>query len=317
MQFVCDADSSAVKLTKMLKIGNLFKLSKKHASANNIYDKIIAEYPLDFRAYFNLAQLKTEICEFDEAVDLYKSVIVLSSEVIESYGAIAALYIKLNKPEMAEIYCIKGLSIVADDRACLHNLNVALRQTNNINAAISMSVRVIGEEKLNLYLYDAPLVSCAPSDPSVLTVVCVKWGTKYNATYVNNLYRAVNRHCPRHKTIRMVCFTDNPEGVDKAVDCLPFDPRLAGFRGWWLKIMVFSPLVASSLLRADWLLYIDLDTVICNSLDFVFDIVGDSPSGSSSCSSSSISSSSPASHRIYVLNASTMQNEGKYKHFFE
>ena len=43
-------------------------------------------------------------------------------------------------------------------------------------------------------------------------VVCIKWGNKFGADYVNSLYRMVEKNL----TIphRFVCFTDNAEGID-------------------------------------------------------------------------------------------------------
>ena len=43
-----------------------------------------------------------------------------------------------------------------------------------------------------------------------VTVVCVKWGTKYGADYVNRLHRAVRRHLSAARSF--VCLTDDPEG---------------------------------------------------------------------------------------------------------
>ena len=44
-----------------------------------------------------------------------------------------------------------------------------------------------------------------------LTIVCVKWGRKYGADYVNRLHRAVRQHLPSARSF--VCLTDDPEGI--------------------------------------------------------------------------------------------------------
>ena len=50
----------------------------------------------------------------------------------------------------------------------------------------------------------------------MLTVVCVKWGSKYGAEYVNRLAAGVQRNLTlKH---RIVCFTDDREGIDEGID---------------------------------------------------------------------------------------------------
>ena len=41
-------------------------------------------------------------------------------------------------------------------------------------------------------------------------VICIKWGTKFGADYVNRLYRMVEKNLSIPH--RFVCFTDNSEG---------------------------------------------------------------------------------------------------------
>ena len=47
-------------------------------------------------------------------------------------------------------------------------------------------------------------------------VICIKWGTKFGAEYVNRLYRMVQKNL----TIphRFVCFTDNSEGLSDGIE---------------------------------------------------------------------------------------------------
>ena len=51
------------------------------------------------------------------------------------------------------------------------------------------------------------------------TIICMKWGNRYNYQYVNRLYKSILRHT-RNKT-RLICFTDNKSKIDKEVICLP------------------------------------------------------------------------------------------------
>lgn len=91
-----------------------------------------------------------------------------------------------------------------------------------------------------------------------LCVVCVKWGTKYDAEYVNKLYRGVQRHL-RHKH-KFICFTDKKKGLDESIICREL---LEGWKGWWNKATLFSP---EAKLEGR-VFYIDLDTVITGPLD--------------------------------------------------
>jgi hypothetical protein len=83
-----------------------------------------------------------------------------------------------------------------------------------------------------------------------VTVVCIKWGTKYPAYYVNRLYRGVERFMGR--PFRFVCFTERPEGIVPGVEVqpLPVEPfedaivramNAEGRRGAWRKISLFRP----------------------------------------------------------------------------
>jgi hypothetical protein len=53
-------------------------------------------------------------------------------------------------------------------------------------------------------------------------ILCMKWGTKYGAEYVNRLYNMVQRHLTL--PFKMVCLTDRTEGIDPNVQCFPIPP---------------------------------------------------------------------------------------------
>lgn len=102
-----------------------------------------------------------------------------------------------------------------------------------------------------------------------LHVVCLKWGTKYGPEYTNRLYHMVSRHLTR--PFRFHCLTEHPEGLDAGIHVLPLEtsPQLSG---WWYKLSLF---------RKDFyglngnLLYLDLDVVITDNIDFLADLPGD------------------------------------------
>jgi hypothetical protein len=72
-----------------------------------------------------------------------------------------------------------------------------------------------------------------PAAPK-LTVVCVKWGSKYGAPYVNKLARAVRTHYTG--ALDFVCATDDASGLDASIVVTSLAAAPAGWDGWWLKV---------------------------------------------------------------------------------
>ena len=62
--------------------------------------------------------------------------------------------------------------------------------------------------------------------PEIPTVACMKWGTLYGPEYVNRLHAGVARHLAR--PFRFVCFTDDAQGLDPAIDARPLPDTGAG-----------------------------------------------------------------------------------------
>ncbi|CAM9785643.1 unnamed protein product [Chrysoparadoxa australica] len=102
---------------------------------------------------------------------------------------------------------------------------------------------------------------------NALTMVCVKWGTKYGPEYVHRLASGVRRHL--HLPHKFVCFTDDKEGIGEMAEAeVQVEARLlpttaSALSGWWAKAAVFS---AEAGLTGR-IVYIDLDTVITGSLE--------------------------------------------------
>lgn len=101
------------------------------------------------------------------------------------------------------------------------------------------------------------------------TVICMKWGTRYGADFVNRLNSAVQRNTDR--PTQLVCLTDDPSGIDPSVRCepipdidLPKDLALTP----WRKLVLWKDGLAG--LSGD-ALFLDLDLVVTGSLDPMFD----------------------------------------------
>lgn len=95
-----------------------------------------------------------------------------------------------------------------------------------------------------------------------MLVTCVKVGTLYGPEYVNRLAAMVARHTTRPHLF--LCLTDDPTGLE----CLAA-PIETDLPGWWAKLALFQPRRFN-----DRVLYLDLDTVICANIDFLFDYTG-------------------------------------------
>ena len=99
-------------------------------------------------------------------------------------------------------------------------------------------------------------------------IICMKWGTKYGAEYVNRLYNMVDRHLTL--PFQMVCLTDDSTGIDANVKCYPIPeldlPSNIPERGW-KKLTTFSPELYDLKGTA---LFLDIDIVIVDNIDCFF-----------------------------------------------
>ena len=103
-------------------------------------------------------------------------------------------------------------------------------------------------------------------------VVCLKWGDKYGAEYVNRLYRGVARHL--RGDFRFICFTEDARGIASEVEIRDIDSLAAAEhmrRSIWLKLALSHPRAGLS----GRCLFLDLDLVILDSLDDFFSYPGE------------------------------------------
>ena len=104
-------------------------------------------------------------------------------------------------------------------------------------------------------------------------VICINWGTKYGAPYINRLYGMVARNIT--PPFEFVCFTDSSANVRPEVRCEPLPPlgiepnRLpVGSPGIWQKSRLWGPKLAD---LEGPVLFLDLDLVITGNLDCFFE----------------------------------------------
>lgn len=200
--------------------------------------------------------------------------------------------------ESALAHCEAAVALAPAFPQAHYNMNVLLRRVGRQDEAVAQYWDLI-EQKVGASIRPIPTPpspqdSQAPdlpratspltATPRGVSVVCVKWGTKYSAAYVNKLAASVLRHATRATSsstrqavaVDFVCLTEDARGVgtdEVPVRCLPLE---AGWRGWWNKLQVFSPHVAAQL-QFPTCVFLDLDTVIVDSIDALLE--WDAPRG--------------------------------------
>jgi hypothetical protein len=112
---------------------------------------------------------------------------------------------------------------------------------------------------------------------------------RYGAAQVNTIKRMLDMHAPAH---RLVCVTDDAEGIDHGVHIVPIEERLVAAQRRYPKLMFYRR-DAAELFGADRIAMIDLDCVVTGSLDRIFArqeplIVWDDPSWTSTPYNSSL-----------------------------
>ena len=106
-----------------------------------------------------------------------------------------------------------------------------------------------------------------------VNVICMKWGDKYDASYVNKLYNMVSRNLARE--FRFICLTDDNSGLSSAIEAFDIPklnlPKGIPERGW-TKLVTFSKNIFDIKGQC---LFLDLDLIVVDSIDQLFDLSGD------------------------------------------
>jgi hypothetical protein len=100
-------------------------------------------------------------------------------------------------------------------------------------------------------------------------VLCMKWGSLFDCTYANVLYRAVTANLAPGFTF--LCLTDDTSGLDPGIQTAPIpdigiSEEQIRAPGVWRKLALFSSEVAA-LAPGARVLFIDLDMMILGPLD--------------------------------------------------
>lgn len=129
----------------------------------------------------------------------------------------------------------------------------------------------IGVEELDIHTINAKEKTNYLSNKSKISFVCMKWGTKYGADYVNKLYRGIKRHSSKEFTFH--CISDNFEGLEQEIRPIKLE---CDFKGWMRKSILFSKdyIKILTLKEEELICFIDLDMIICGNLDYLWTYAG-------------------------------------------
>ena len=98
----------------------------------------------------------------------------------------------------------------------------------------------------------------------MITVLCVRFGTRYGIEYVERLRNMVARNIT--VPYEFVCLTDDPTPIDGVKNIVI--PQQSYPRLWWHKIHMFDPSIGIR----NRIIYFDLDVVIHNNIDKLVNI---------------------------------------------
>lgn len=106
------------------------------------------------------------------------------------------------------------------------------------------------------------------ANTTTVNIICMKWGNKFPADYVNRLYAMVERNITL--PFRVVCFTEVAEGIRQEVEIQPLPvlnlPEGIPERGW-KKLGVLAKGFGGLSGEA---LFLDLDVIIVDNIDAFF-----------------------------------------------
>ena len=216
----------------------------------------------DARLHFRLGNL---LVNDDVAARThYAFALSLRSDMAEAWHNIGTVYLKHGCNDCALSCFMEALSIRRDYPDANFNVATALRRLNRQAEAVRFSWNAILDRSKNVSrrpdAIDCSSTTSSSCDEN-LTVVCVKWGTKYDSEYVFKLFRGVRRHLRLDH--EFVCFTDDNTGLRDVKGITIRNLSEIGWTGWWNKATLFS----KSARLSGRVMYVDLDTVIVSSLD--------------------------------------------------
>ena len=94
----------------------------------------------------------------------------------------------------------------------------------------------------------------------MLHICCIRAGEAFSPAYVSALFDMVRRNLAEGFAGEFVCFTDQPDKLEKGITVCPLPADLSG---WWSKLALFRKGLFPD---GDRVLFFDLDTLITGRL---------------------------------------------------
>ncbi|GMH95268.1 hypothetical protein TrST_g1355 [Triparma strigata] len=186
--------------------------------------------------------------------------------IIQStYSSLTSISLKSQSYSTALSYVKTSMELSKKvDKEDYFNYNLAMRGVGKIEEVVEEMWGILGGERR--------VKPTKAIGGTVVTYCCVKYGTKYGANYVNNLFNGLRRY--NGADVRLVCFTEDREGIDEDVEIVELPEKIfkrqrRDMCGWWYKAYIFSGAHNEELGESwedGWKVYIDLDSVILGGL---------------------------------------------------
>ncbi|CAK9024886.1 unnamed protein product [Durusdinium trenchii] len=233
------AKSPLLRALMHVKWATLLQKAGKYERATEHFRSSLELLP-SARAHFGLGTCLGALRLRREAAEELRRAVQLCPSMVGAIINLAGVQLGLGDFAEAERLCREALRLEPDSREATMNLANALRNLGRRD-----------EERSS-----AAAAADAPPDA---VLVCLKWGQRYDAAYVNRLCAAASRQLP--STPRCVCFTESPEGIDASIEVRELPEK---FHLWWGKAYLFSEEAG---LDGKRVLFLDLDQVIVGSLE--------------------------------------------------
>lgn len=101
-----------------------------------------------------------------------------------------------------------------------------------------------------------------------VNIVCLKAGTKYSSSDVNRLYKMVKKNTSL--PFSFYCITEDSKDLNDEINVISLDESLE-LETWWWKTLLFSNILPPNIPT----LYFDVEVVIQNNIDSLFDGITD------------------------------------------
>ncbi|GMH82916.1 hypothetical protein TL16_g09425 [Triparma laevis f. inornata] len=204
-------------------------------------------------------------------LDVFKQLPAPGPTIVQcTFSGLCSVHLKLQNFAPALLYVNLSLKMQGrlGDKEDYYNYNLAMRGVGRIEEAIGRTWDWLGDGGV----WGGKVRLVRASNKSI-SFCCVKYGTKYGAEYVNNLWKGLRKY--NGDEVRLVCFTEDRKGVEEGVEVvdLPkkiFKSQRKDMPGWWYKSYIFSS-KHNEMLGVEWedgyKCYIDLDSVILGNLE--------------------------------------------------